>query len=537
MFKPILSDEDCKALASFKYKGAPDTMLEGWILQPFWRWSAKFVPIWISPNAITFLGWGVMMIATSVLMYTSVMSEELAGLDFSKIKKNGPLHNFLVNNTEEGGFWRSCINPMLDFENEVSAPRFEYSWAFFLTAFAMKFYLTMDNIDGKHARRLGFSSALGSVIDHGVDCTTCIMFALMVMFGCDIKGKIAASPIGFIVYMFGIQTPFYLAQVESAFKGNLDPAGASEGVIASMIVPLGTAIMGDHFWAENGAALLLLMMGWIGFSVAIQTSFRLWWRHGYVQCATWWIAHILISGKMFFNGAAQEHTLLTVCLIGMNFILISGSLVVRNLVSFSEDKFVDGKFVAGRNTGLWDNAIEYQSCLVLLIASLCYQLLPTRELRLGGMLFVLALQVVSFFYHSYTALTGISRNLDFPIIALPKNPKFAIGQPKKQEKETKSSSSDSPRCDLLNDNDDLKKSAAGVVTTASGNKSVEERKTSSATSTKSSNSTTDNGEDSRSASSIESNENSPNIKENCFETKIDDDSSPMNIRQRTAVIA
>lgn len=557
MFRPILSDEDCKALASFKYKGAPDTFVEHWFMQPFWRWSAKFVPTWISPNAITFLGWFVMLIATAVLMYSSVICEESETIDFVRVKsfqdsfqdfirlkKGGPAHNFLVANLEVDGYWRELVNPILDFENEVAPTTYRYSWAFLLTAFAMKFYLTMDNIDGKHARRLGFSSALGSVIDHGVDCTTSIMFALMVMFGCDIKGTLAAHPIGFLVYMFGIQTPFYLANVESAFKGNLDPAGATEGVLASMIVPLGTAFLGDNFWRDNGACWLMLGMAWIGWSVTIGTASRLLWRHGYVPCLTWWLVHIIISGKLFIDGACAEHALLVSCLIGMNFILISGGLVVRNLVSFSEDKFVEGKFVPGRKTGLWDNPIEYESCFVLLVASLCFQLLPAREYRLSSMLFILGVQVISFFFHGYTTLTAISRNLDFPIIALPTkvNPRFIIGH-------SKATSSSSPfQGDLLNENDDVKGYSVSAMSSGSSIEKSDERSPSGSKS----NSTTDASQqdDSRSASSSgsasdEGIESSPReesldlgeasrLSSYSSGKKIE---SPLNLRHRTAVVA
>lgn len=43
------------------------------------------------------------------------------------------------------------------------------AWTFALTAAAMFFYSTMDNMDGKQARRTGTSSPLGLLFDHGCD--------------------------------------------------------------------------------------------------------------------------------------------------------------------------------------------------------------------------------------------------------------------------------------------------------------------------------------------------------------------------------
>ena len=45
------------------------------------------------------------------------------------------------------------------------APR----WTLFLYGFCVFWYQTLDNIDGKQARRLQNSSALGMIMDHGCD--------------------------------------------------------------------------------------------------------------------------------------------------------------------------------------------------------------------------------------------------------------------------------------------------------------------------------------------------------------------------------
>lgn len=56
----------------------------------------------------------------------------------------------------------------LPFNSE--APR----WSIFLFAFAVFAYQTLDNLDGKQARRIKNSSPLGMIMDHGCDALTVI---------------------------------------------------------------------------------------------------------------------------------------------------------------------------------------------------------------------------------------------------------------------------------------------------------------------------------------------------------------------------
>ena len=40
-------------------------------------------------------------------------------------------------------------------------------------------YQTMDNVDGKQARRTGTSSGLGELFDHGIDSLNCTLGSLL----------------------------------------------------------------------------------------------------------------------------------------------------------------------------------------------------------------------------------------------------------------------------------------------------------------------------------------------------------------------
>jgi ethanolaminephosphotransferase len=51
-------------------------------------------------------------------------------------------------------------------------------WVYYSFAFGLWAYSTMDNIDGKQARRTGTSSPLGELFDHGIDSLNCTLASL-----------------------------------------------------------------------------------------------------------------------------------------------------------------------------------------------------------------------------------------------------------------------------------------------------------------------------------------------------------------------
>ena len=53
------------------------------------------------------------------------------------------------------------------------------SWVYFSYAFGVWAYSTLDNIDGKQARRTGTSSGLGELFDHGIDSLNCTLASLL----------------------------------------------------------------------------------------------------------------------------------------------------------------------------------------------------------------------------------------------------------------------------------------------------------------------------------------------------------------------
>lgn len=92
----------------------------------------KLLPLWLAPNLVTLLGFFCILINVAFVI---VYVPDLVG----------------------------------------PAP----SWLYYSFAASVWMYSTMDNIDGKQARRTGSSSPLGELFDHGIDSLNCTLASLL----------------------------------------------------------------------------------------------------------------------------------------------------------------------------------------------------------------------------------------------------------------------------------------------------------------------------------------------------------------------
>ena len=113
-----------KALASCKYAGGDTSLIYKYLLSPLAQFCVDIgCPRWLAPNVITLVG---LLFSVLALILTLI------------------------------------YNPSLEAE---AGPR----WLHLATAGCMLAYQTLDNMDGKQARKIGASSPLGLLFDHGCD--------------------------------------------------------------------------------------------------------------------------------------------------------------------------------------------------------------------------------------------------------------------------------------------------------------------------------------------------------------------------------
>ena len=176
----IFTQEELQAAKSHKYAGTDDSLLVNHCLKYFWNWIVEYFPMNLAPNVITFVGFMAEVISFIITFIDT---------DFM--------------------------------ENEPS------SYVCIFDGLMLLFYQTLDNLDGKQARRTGSSSSLGQFFDHGCDaitgCLELMKVAMVLDFG--ITGKtfyfIALMGIGFLLTSWEefITGKFYLGYINGPDEG------------------------------------------------------------------------------------------------------------------------------------------------------------------------------------------------------------------------------------------------------------------------------------------------------------------------------
>ncbi|KAM9964567.1 hypothetical protein ACTFIW_004337 [Dictyostelium discoideum] len=196
----VLSKSALENVSKHKYSGIDDSILAKLILQKYWNFCLKFVPLNIAPNLITLTGTITILLSFFIVGYYS---------------------------------------PYL----EGTLPR----WVYAMSGLTLFFYQTMDNLDGKQARRTGSSSPLGQLFDHGCDSIVCTLQSLIV-------ASVANYGVGYISLIQLFITallPFWMATWEEYHTGvlHLGPInGPDEGIVIIVCALLITAIFGNAFW-------------------------------------------------------------------------------------------------------------------------------------------------------------------------------------------------------------------------------------------------------------------------------------------------
>ncbi|ETS81976.1 hypothetical protein PFICI_06978 [Pestalotiopsis fici W106-1] len=196
-----ISDEALIHLKSYKYSAVDKSPVSNYILRPYWNAFVELLPLWLAPNMVTLIGF--FFILGNIGLLVLVMPD-LVG--------PGP------------------------------------SWLYLSFAFGLFMYQTMDNIDGKQARRTGTSSGLGELFDHGIDSLNCTLASLL---------ETAAMALG--TSKSGVFTalcpclPMFFSTWETYHTHTLYLGyfnGPTEGLLIACLVMALSGIYGPGTWTE-----------------------------------------------------------------------------------------------------------------------------------------------------------------------------------------------------------------------------------------------------------------------------------------------
>lgn len=198
----MLSPSQKDSIRTYKYNGQDHSLLYKYLLSPIAGWLVDNVtPEWIAPNLITFLGLTFNILA---LVMTLVYDPTL-----------------------------------------TDAP----TWLPFLTGACLFIYQTLDNMDGKQARKVGASSPLGLLFDHGCDAITAGLTAIPLTScfgaGWSVAGLFTCWLSAFLTFYVQTWEEFYLDEMILPIVN-----GPSEGLVMICTACCLSGINGCSWWQK-----------------------------------------------------------------------------------------------------------------------------------------------------------------------------------------------------------------------------------------------------------------------------------------------
>ncbi|KAH0837043.1 Cholinephosphotransferase 1 [Fonsecaea pedrosoi] len=122
-------------------------------------------------------------------------------------------------------------------------------WLCFSFALGLWMYSTMDNIDGKQARRTGTSSGLGELFDHGIDSLNCTLGSLLETAAMGL----GHSKIGAFTALVPCLPMFFSTwetyHTHTLFLGAFN--GPTEGLILACFFMVVSGVVGPQFWQHR----------------------------------------------------------------------------------------------------------------------------------------------------------------------------------------------------------------------------------------------------------------------------------------------
>mmetsp|Transcript_477 Transcript_477/g.1650 ORF Transcript_477/g.1650 Transcript_477/m.1650 type:complete len:418 (-) Transcript_477:38-1291(-) len=199
-YKNYFSQVEIETLCSYKNKGSDSSITYRYMLSPMYDKILPFLPRWLAPNLVTLLGLLCVLVSHFVALH------------------------FMPTLRED-------------------APR----WVYFMLWIGLVSYMTLDNLDGRQARRTGSSSPLGHLFDHGCDTLNVFISGLSTA----ATLQLGTTVWSILLIWFAGMTIFFGATLEEYFNGALNLGyinGPNEGLLIIEGIFLASGVFGPSIW-------------------------------------------------------------------------------------------------------------------------------------------------------------------------------------------------------------------------------------------------------------------------------------------------
>ncbi|QPG95223.1 hypothetical protein C2857_007867 [Epichloe festucae Fl1] len=194
-----ISDDALIHLKSYKYSSVDKSPVSKYILGPWWNAFVNVLPLWLAPNMVTLLGFF-----------------------------------FILGN----------IGLLVMFMPDLVGPG--PTWLYLSFAFGLFMYQTMDNVDGKQARRTGTSSGLGELFDHGIDSLNCTLASLLETAAMGLGTTNAGVFTALCPCLAMFFSTWETYHTHTLYLGFIN--GPTEGLLIACSIMVASGIWGPHIW-------------------------------------------------------------------------------------------------------------------------------------------------------------------------------------------------------------------------------------------------------------------------------------------------
>lgn len=190
-----------KHLKDYKYRGTDNSIASRFILTPIHSRLLCLVPLWMAPNVLTLLG-----------------------------------------------FLCALIGATLTIVTDCTLAVQKHPTVFLINGLLILAYQALDSLDGKQARRLGMSSPLGQLFDHGCDMFVSVFVCIMLSSALSL-----GTGFGFLLTVVSFLTTYFVCCVEEYYLDEFYLGyvnGPSEGILAAVAVHIFSFMYGPSFFAK-----------------------------------------------------------------------------------------------------------------------------------------------------------------------------------------------------------------------------------------------------------------------------------------------
>ncbi|KRZ08902.1 Choline/ethanolaminephosphotransferase 1 [Trichinella zimbabwensis] len=198
----MLSQAQLKRLLEHRYCSQDRSILSELFMNNFWNWLVERYPLWIAPNALTFVGLMTNVVSTLILAWYSPDAKQTAPF-----------------------------------------------WVYMICALSLFFYQSLDATDGKQARRTETATPLGELFDHGCDSISQTFIVMQICMAL----QLGYYPIVVMLFWVSATLMFYCAHWQAYVSGMLrfGRFDVIEAQFCIMAICTVTSICGPEVWKNE----------------------------------------------------------------------------------------------------------------------------------------------------------------------------------------------------------------------------------------------------------------------------------------------